>query len=142
MGIKVLFICVHNSARSQMAEELLKKYGAEKFDVESAGFVPTSINPFVVKVMKEEGIDLTDKKTQSVYDLVKSQKFFGYVITVCNRIKESDCPIFPGVLKKMQWDLENPEDFIGSEEEITEQVRDLKNQIKERIINFINDYGR
>jgi len=139
---KVLFICVHNSARSQMSEELLRKLAGDKFEVESAGFAPSSINKLVVKVMKEEGIDLTEKKTQSVFSLVKAQKYYGFVITVCNRAKESDCPIFPGVPKRLHWDLENPEDFTGTEEEQTDKVKELKEQIKQLIIGFINEYGK
>ena len=138
MKKKVLFICVHNSARSQMAEELLRKYGGEQFEVESAGFIPTSINPFVLEVMKEEDIDLTNKKTQSVFSLVKVQKFYGYVITVCNRAKEAECPVFPGMPRRIHWDLENPEDFTGTEEEKFLKVKELKNEIKQLVLDFIS----
>ncbi|PKM68272.1 MAG: arsenate reductase ArsC [Firmicutes bacterium HGW-Firmicutes-2] len=137
MKTKVLFVCVHNSARSQMAEAFLKKLGGDHFEVESAGFAPTKINPLVVEVMKEEGIDLSEKKTQSVFSLVKAQKFYGYVITVCNRAKETECPIFPGSPIRLHWDLENPEDYTGTHEEKLNKVRELKNQIKELIVDFI-----
>ena len=126
MKIKVLFICVHNSARSQMAEELLKKLGGDKFDVESAGFTPSGINTLVVEVMGEEGIDLTEKKTQSVFSLVKAQNFYGYVITVCDRANEPECPTFPGLPKRIHWDLENPEYFSGTEEEKLKKVRETE----------------
>ena len=141
MKIKVLFICVHNSARSQMAEELLKKYGGDKFEVESAGFEPTVINPLVAKVLEEEGIDLTKKKTQSVFSLIKAQKFYGYVVTVCSRAKENECPIFPGMPMRLHWDLENPEDFTGSEEERIDKIKEQKEQIKQLVLDFINEYG-
>jgi arsenate reductase len=141
MKKKVLFICVHNSARSQMAEELLMKFGKDKFEVESAGFDPTSINPLVKKVMQEEGIDLTEKKTQSVFSLVKAQNFYGYVITVCDRARESECPTFPGVPKRLHWDLENPEDFTGTEEEKLDKVRELKDRIKSFVLEFIEEYS-
>lgn len=141
MKKKVLFICVHNSARSQMAEELLMKLGGDKFEVESAGFEPTCINPLVEKVMMEEGIDLAEKKTQSVFSLVKAQNFYGYVITVCDRARESECPTFPGVPKRLHWDLENPEDFTGTEEQKLDKVRKLKDRIKRLVIEFIEEYG-
>lgn len=141
MKKKVLFICVHNSARSQMAEELLKKLGGDRFEVESAGLDPTAINPFVVKAMQEEGIDLSQKKTQSVFDLAKAQNFYGYVITVCDRARESECPIFPGVPKRMHWDLENPEDFTGTEEEKITKIKALKDQIKQLVLDFITEYS-
>ena len=139
---KVLFICVHNSARSQMAEEFLRKFGGDEFEVESAGFIPTAINPLVVEVMKEEGIDLSDKSTKSVFDLVKAQNFYGYVVTVCNKAKETECPIFPGVPKRIHWDLENPEDFTGTEEEKLDKTRVLKDQIKQLVLKFIEEYRK
>lgn len=143
MKIKVLFICVHNSARSQMAEELLKKLGGDNFEVESAGFTPSTINPLVAKVMKEEeGIDLSEKKTQSLFTLVKAQNFYGYVITVCDRAKEEECPVFAGLPKRIHWNLENPEDFIGTEEEKINQVRDLKDIIKQLVLDFIKEHGK
>ncbi|MFO7888582.1 MAG: arsenate reductase ArsC [Eubacteriales bacterium] len=137
---KVLFICVHNSARSQMAEEFLKKLGKGKFEVESAGFEPKKINPYVVEVMKEEGIDLSSKKTQSVFDLVKKQKFYGYVITVCDKSREEECPVFIGTPKRLHWSLKNPEDFTGTDEEILKKVKNLKDQIKELVAEFIRSH--
>ncbi|TGE38754.1 arsenate reductase ArsC [Desulfosporosinus fructosivorans] len=138
--VKVLFICIHNSARSQMAEEFLRLFGGEKFEAESAGFEATEINPLVVRAMKEEGVDLTGKRTQSVFNLYNEKKFFGYVITVCNKAKESDCPIFPGNPTRIHWDLENPEDFIGTEEEKMEMVRELRDKIKQMVQQFIYEF--
>ncbi len=138
---KVLFLCIHNSARSQMAEEFLRKLGGNQFDVESAGFHPSTINPLVVLVMKEEEIDLTEKKTQSVFSLVKSQKFYGYVITVCNKAKESECPTFPGMPKRIHWDIENPEDFIGTQEEKLNKLRQLRDSIKQLVVEFIKEFS-
>ena len=140
MKIKVLFICIHNSARSQMAEEFLRLLGGENFEVESAGFEPTEVNPLVIQTMKEVGIDLTGKKTQGVFNLFKEGKFFGFVITVCSKANELDCPIFPGCPKRIHWDLENPEDFIGTEEEKVEMVRELRDKIKEKVQQFIYEF--
>ncbi|MHB8072748.1 arsenate reductase ArsC [Desulfosporosinus fructosivorans] len=138
--VKVLFICIHNSARSQMAEEFLRLFGGGKFEAESAGFEATEINPLVVRAMKEEGIDLTGKRTQSVFNLYNEKKFFGYVITVCNKAKESNCPIFPGNPTRIHWDLKNPEDFIGTEEEKMEMVRELRDKIKQMVQQFIYEF--
>lgn len=140
MKKKVLFICIHNSARSQMAEEFLRLLGGEEFEVESAGFEATEINSLVIQVMKEEGIELTGKRTQSVFDLFRAGKFFGYVITVCDKAKESDCPIFPGTPIRIHWDLENPEDYLGTEEEKLELLRELRDKIKTMIQQFIDEY--
>ena len=137
MKKKVLFICVHNSARSQMAEEYLRLLAGEQYEVESAGYTPTKINPLVVKVMREEGVDLSHKRTQDIYDLVKQSKFFGYVITVCERAKEMECPLFPGIHTRLYWDLENPEYFTGTKEEKLKKVRALRDKIKEMVKEFI-----
>jgi arsenate reductase len=141
MKKKVLFICIHNSARSQMAEEYLRHMAGDVFEVESAGLEPSSINPFVIQVMQEEGIDLSHKKSQSVFELYKEQKFYGYVITVCDRAREADCPIFPGLVKRLSWDLENPADFTGTDDEILVRVRAVRDAIKNLVLDFINEYG-
>ncbi len=141
MKDRVLFVCVHNSARSQMAEAYLRSLGGETFEVESAGFEPKEINPYVVEVMKEEGIDLTNKKSQNVFDLYKAGRAYKYVITVCKRGKESDCPIFPGVAFRLHWDLENPEDYTGAHEEIVTRVRLLRDEIKALVQKFMEEAG-
>ena len=82
--INVLFVCVHNSARSQMAEAFLKKYGGDRFEAESAGIEPGALNPAAVEAMKEVGIDISQNKTKSVFDLYKQYWLYGYVITVCD----------------------------------------------------------
>lgn len=137
---KVLFICVHNSARSQMAEEFLRKYGSEYFEMESAGFKPSNINPLVAQVMLEEGVDLSNKKTQSVAELVRKGKFYGLVVTVCNKALEKECPIFPGNPVRLNWNLENPEDFTGTVEEKLTKTRILRDEIKELVFEFIDNY--
>lgn len=104
--IKVLFVCIHNSARSQMAEELLRKYGGENFSVQSAGLEPGIVNPLAVEILKEEGIDIKGKQTQSVFELFKDGKLFHYVVTVCDEAIANDVlfsqvkrVVFIGVLK-------------------------------------------
>ena len=133
---KVLFICVHNSGRSQMAEAYLKKISGEKFDVESAGLEPAEeINPLVVKVMREEGIDISDNKTQSVFDLFKEGKLYDHVITVCDGAAEAKCPVFAGITKRWNWPFPDPAAVVGSNEEKLEKVREIRNMIKERLID-------
>ncbi len=136
---KILFLCVHNAARSQMAEAFLNQYGGEEFAAESAGFEPTELNPVVIDVMKEAGIDLSAKKTQSVNDVFQSGRFFGYIVTVCDRAREAECPIFPGVSKKLHWNLEDPEDYTGTAEEIRAKTAALRDRIKEKVLTFIEE---
>lgn len=134
---KVLFVCVHNSARSQMAEAFLKKYGAGKFEVESAGLEPGKLNPVVVEVMKEAGIDISMNQTKRVYDFYNQGKTFKYVITVCNE-GENKCPFFPGGTQHLHWTFDDPSSFTGSAQEKLARTRDVRNQIEAKIIGWLN----
>ena len=96
MKKKVLFICIHNSARSQMAEAWLNKICGDFFAAQSAGLEPGILNPLVVEVMREVGIDLSKKGTQRVFDVWKSGELFAYVITVCDESSAEQCPFFRG----------------------------------------------
>ena len=118
---KVLFVCIHNSARSQMAEELLRKLAGDRFEVESAGIEPGKLNPVVIEVLKEVGIDITGKKTQAVMDLLKQSKLYSYVITVCDETSAERCPIFPGPAKRLYWGFIDPSKFEGTWEEKLER---------------------
>jgi arsenate reductase (thioredoxin) len=134
---KVLFVCVHNSARSQMAEEYLRQTAGGEYECESAGLEPGTINPLVVEVLKEEGIDISGKQTKSVFDLFKAGKKYQYVITVCSRDAEEKCPIFPGVTQRFNWPFDDPSKVEGSREEKLEKVRAIRDQIKEKVNGFI-----
>ena len=133
----VLFVCIHNSARSQMAEAYLKKLGGLEFEVESAGFEPTVINPLVVDVMREEGIDLSSKGTQSVFELFKKGRVFTHVITVCDDSQESKCPVYPGMTHRLHLPFADPATVTGSREEQLEKVRMIRNTIKQAIQEFV-----
>lgn len=136
---RVLFVCIHNSARSQMAEAYLKKFGGESFEVESAGLEPGILNPFVVDVMKEDGIDISNNKTKSVFDFFKQGKMYSYVITVCDEAAAEQCPIFPGICKRLHWSFPDPSAIKGSDSEKLEDTRVIRDQIKEKIISWINE---
>jgi arsenate reductase len=141
---KILFICVHNSARSQMAEAYLKLLAGDEFYAESAGFEPTEINPLVVEVMREEGVDLSNKKTQSVFELFKKGKIFEYVVTVCEEGKDALCPIFPGVTHRLRLPFPDPARAQGTPEEQLAQVRIIRDQIKayaQELIAWIESGG-
>src|SRR4029079_16224647 len=107
MTRRLLFVCIHNSARSQMAEAFLRKYGQGRFESESAGIEPGKMNQVVVTVMKEEGIDLTDKKTQGVSALIRAGRRYDLVITVCDEASAERCPVFPGEMKRLTWSFED-----------------------------------
>jgi arsenate reductase (thioredoxin) len=134
---KVLFVCVHNSARSQMAEEMLRLMAGDRFEVESAGLEPGTINPYVVEVMKDYGIDLSAKRTQDVFEMFKQGKVFHYVITVCDESQGERCPVFPSALKRVHWSFRDPSSFAGSHEEIVEEVRRVREEIRGKLREWI-----
>lgn len=139
---RVLFVCVHNSARSQMAEELLRKIAGDRFDVESAGLDPGTLNPYAVAALKEEGIDISGKKTVSAFDLLKQGRYYTYVITVCDETSAESCPIFPGCRERFHWSFPDPSKFTGTEEEIMQRVRGVREQIREKISEWVVAVGR
>jgi arsenate reductase len=135
----VLFVCVHNSARSQMAEALLNSLAGDRFEAESAGLEPGVLNPFAVETMKEVGLDISRNKTKGVLDLFKKGRVFSYVITVCDETSAEQCPIFPGLLTKtIHWSFEDPSTFTGTDEEKLEKIRKVRNAIKEKIEEWLH----
>ena len=136
---RVLFFCVHNSARSQMAEAFLKQLAGDRFEVESAGIEPGALNPIVVDAMKEIGIDISGNQTKDVFDFLKRGKAFSYVITVCDEASGERCPIFPGISKRMHWSFEDPSSFTGTYGEKLRRVREVRNVIRLRIKQFLKE---
>jgi arsenate reductase (thioredoxin) len=137
--IKVLFLCVHNSARSQIAEAYLNQLGKGAFEAESAGFEPGSLNPLAVEVMEEDGIDISGNRIDSVYTFFSEKRFYGYIITVCDESKAQKCPIFPGVPVRYHWDIEDPASFEGSLEDKLAKTRMVRDKIKGKIKDFIDE---
>ncbi|TDX01512.1 arsenate reductase ArsC [Dinghuibacter silviterrae] len=133
---RLLFVCIHNSARSQMAEAFLKKYGDDVFEVESAGLEPAPINPNVIEVMGEAGIDLHHKGTQDVFDLFRKGRMYNVVVTVCDQASAERCPIFPGMTKRLAWSFPDPSTFEGSHEEVLQKTREVRDEIEEKIKDF------
>jgi arsenate reductase len=134
----VLFVCIHNSARSQMAEAYLKQLAGDRFDVESAGIEPGELNPLAVQVMKEEDIDISGNAAKGVLDFLKQGKHFDCVITVCDETAAGRCPVFPGAGRRLHWSLPDPSAFLGSWEEKIAKTRTVRNQIRRRIEDFIS----
>ena len=137
MKYKVLFVCIHNSARSQMAEAFLNHLGNGVFEADSAGLEPGSLNPMVVAVMKESGIDISHNKTTGVFELIQKGTSYDAVITVCDGASAEKCPIFPGKGKRLGWSFSDPSSFSGSPEEKLERTRMVREEIKTAITAFI-----
>jgi arsenate reductase (thioredoxin) len=138
--VKVLFVCVHNSARSQMAEAFLNQLGGDQFIAESAGFEPGILNPVVVDAMKEIGIDISENDTKSVFDFFKQGRMFHFVISVCDGANAERCPIFPGITKRLGWSFEDPSSFEGSQDEKLAKTRIVRDKIKSEVEDFIKTH--
>lgn len=133
MKSKVLFVCVHNSARSQMAEAFLNHHCPDTYVAESAGLEPGELNPIVIRAMAEIGIDISAKSTQSVIELFKASRIFSHVITVCDQASGERCPIFPGLTTRHHWSFEDPSALTGSDEEKLAGTRIIRDEIRAKI---------
>ncbi len=130
MKRQVLFICTHNSARSQMAEGLLRHLAGDRFEAFSAGTEATLVRPLAIKVMAELGIDISRQRSKTL-DRYLSEPF-DLVITVCDTAAEA-CPIFPGAAKRLHWSFEDPSEASGSEAEQLVVYRHVRDSIRTRI---------
>jgi len=130
---KVLFVCVHNSARSQMAEAWVNELYGDRFEAKSAGIEPGTLNPLAVKTMEEAGIDISRKQPQSVFAVLKSGELFAWVITVCDETAAERCPAFPGFAKRLHWSFPDPAALQGTLEEKMAEVRKIRDDIKKAV---------
>ena len=139
--IRVLFVCVHNSARSQMAEAFLNALAGDRFKAMSAGLEPGTINPLAVEVMKEVGLDISRNVTKSVFSLYRGGALFAYVIAVCDVEAAQRCPTFPGISRTLVWSFPDPASFAGTPLERLSKTREVRDAIKARIEEFIREVG-
>jgi arsenate reductase len=127
---RVIFICTHNSARSQMAEGLLRHLAGDRYEVFSAGTVATKVNPLAIKAMAEKGIDISQHTSDHIDKFMGME--FEYVITVCDNAKES-CPYFPTNKTRWHWSFEDPSAATGTEEQRLAKFREIREQIEQRL---------
>ncbi len=133
---RVLFLCTGNSARSQMAEALLRQYGGEGYEAFSAGLEPKGINPFAIQAMKEVGIDISGQRSKNVGEYL-GKLHVQYLITLCDDA-EKNCPtVWPGVLNKMHWSFEDPAAVVGTDDEKLAKFREIRDSITQRIQNWV-----
>lgn len=133
MRKRVLFLCTHNSARSQMAEGLLRKMGTDQFEVFSAGTEETRVHPFAIEAMREIGIDISSHRSKTLDEFHDQQ--FDYVITVCDRANES-CPVFPSETQRMHWSFDDPSAATGTDEQRLRAFRNVREGIQHRLRMF------
>lgn len=127
---RVIFVCTHNSSRSQMAEGLLRHLAGDRYEVYSAGTVATKVNPLAIKAMAEKGINISQHTSDHIDKYMGMQ--FDYVITVCDNAKET-CPYFPTNKTQWHWSFEDPSAATGTEEERLSKFREIRDQIKKRL---------
>lgn len=139
MKQRVLFLCTGNSARSQMAEGLLRHLAGERFDVFSAGTHPVGLNPGAVEAMRELGIDISQHRSKSMGEFVNQP--FDYVVTVCDRAKDS-CPLWPHAATLIHWSFEDPATTPGTGEERRRSFQKVRDQIRAHIEEFIEGKAR
>jgi arsenate reductase (thioredoxin) len=136
---RVLFLCKGNSARSQMAEGLLRWHGNGYFEVFSAGLEPKGIHPLTIQVMNELGYDMRGHHSKSMDEYI-GQQDFDYLITVCSEADEK-CPIFPGMGFRLHWEFEDPAAFKGTDDEKLKKFRQVRNQIDHKILEWLTELG-
>lgn len=134
---KVLFLCTHNSARSQMAEAFLRKSAGDLFETYSAGLEPTGLHPLAKKVMEELGFDMSGHQSKDLKQFL-GKIHFGYLITVCANA-EATCPIFPGASIRLHWPFEDPAAFEGTDEEKLAKFREVRDKIAAQIESWLNE---
>lgn len=135
---RVLFLCTHNAARSQMAEGLLRALAGDRFEVASAGTVATAVRPEAVRVMAELGVDISRQESKSL-ERFRDQAF-DWVITVCDDAAEA-CPTFPGPARRLHWSLPDPTRVTGSEEERLAAFRAVRDRLRQLIADFVARHG-
>lgn len=131
--LRVLILCTGNSARSQMAEGLLRHIAGDKFDVESAGTIASFVRPQAIAAMAELGIDISGHRSKCLDEFLDQE--FDFIITVCDNAAEN-CPIFPGDATRIHWSFDDPAEVVGNEEEQMALFRRVRDEIREKLAGF------
>ena len=135
MKFTILILCTANSARSQMAEGLLRDLAGEQFEIYSAGSKPSTVNPFAIRAMQERGLDIRHHHSKHLNQFIDVP--FDYVITVCDNAAES-CPIFPGPAQRIHWGFPDPAAVEGSDEALLEAFRVVRDAIEQQLRQWLN----
>jgi len=138
--IRVLFLCTSNSARSQMAEAFLRSYAGDRYEAYSAGIEVKEIHPLTHKVMDEIGIDISKQYSKALKDYM-GKIHFGYLITVCDEADEKCPTTFPGMGQRLRWNFEDPAKFVGTDKEKLENFREIRDEIKKRVMEWVDNQG-
>ncbi len=134
---RVMFVCIHNSARSQMCEAFVRHYADEHVDVHSSGIEKGVLNPLVVEAMSEIGISMENQVAKSVSEYIDRKEVFDYVITVCDETSAERCPLFPGKHTRLHWGFEDPSALTGSKEKKLEGIRVIRDAIGQQVLTWL-----
>ncbi len=135
---RVMFICIHNSARSQMGEAFLRHFAGDRYEVASAGIEAGKLNPLVVKAMEEIGIGMEGHYAKKAQDYVDRGEHFDYVVTVCDESNAERCPMFPGKHERMHWGFPDPSALTGTDEEKLAGIRPIRDQIGKTVKDWVD----
>ncbi|MBS0657925.1 MAG: arsenate reductase ArsC [Verrucomicrobia bacterium] len=138
---RVLFVCIHNSARSQMAEAFLRHYAGDRFEVHSAGIEAGRMNPVVVEAMRLRGFDLSRAEAKPLSRYLEAGTAFRYVITVCDETSAERCPVFPARTERLHWSFADPSALAGTSEEKLQRTCEIRDEIEARVRAWLGDGG-
>jgi len=139
MKQKVLFVCIHNSGRSQIGEAFLRQLASDRFEVHSAGIEAGQLNPLVVESMKELGLGMEGQYAKTVQFYLDRNESFDYVITVCDESNAERCPVFPGKTQRLHWAFPDPSALQGTREEKLAQIRPIRDAIQKKIQTWLQE---
>ena len=134
---RIMFVCIHNSARSQMCEAFVRYYAANRFDVHSSGIEKGKLNPLVVRAMGEIGITMEHHYAKPVKEYIDRKEMFDYVVTVCDESSAERCPIFPTKHTREHWGFPDPSALTGSDEEKLKEIRIIRDDIQKRVTDWL-----
>ena len=137
--VRIMFVCIHNSARSQMCESFVRHYAGDRFDVHSSGIESGRLNPLVVQAMAEIGISMEGQFAKPAKDYIDRNETFDYVVTVCDESSAERCPMFPGKHTRLHWGFPDPSAIQGTDEEKLAGIRPIRDAIEKRVKQWLSD---
>ncbi len=137
---RIMFICIHNSARSQMCEAFVRQHAGDRFDVHSSGIEAGKLNPLVVQAMTELGVSMEGQYAKSVQEYIDRNERFDYVVTVCDETSAERCPMFPGQHQRMHWSFADPSAIAGTDEEKLTGIRVIRDEIHKKVKQWLLEH--
>ena len=141
MKPRIMFVCIHNSARSQMCEAFVRHYADNRFEVHSSGIESGKLNPLVVQAMAEIGISMDGHYAKPAQQYIDRNEEFDYVVTVCDESSAERCPMFPGKHQRLHWGFPDPSAIQGSDEEKLAGIRPIRDDIRTRVLQWLQAHS-